>query len=330
MSTAEQIIALVKSHVEGDEKRFLSVASQVAAREARQGHVNVAQEIKKLIERARDQSPHLIPPTTPFHLSLPIPQPRGELAGLLSVTTPRERLAQMVLPEQVEVRLQRVLLEQKQQNLLRSHNLFPRRKVLLVGPPGSGKTMTAHALAGELDLPLMTILLEGVITKYMGETAAKLRLVFEAMSSTTGVYLFDEFDAIGARRTSGNDVGEIRRVLNSFLQLLEQDASHSLVIAATNHPEMLDPALFRRFDDVITYELPDQVVILRILKTRLAPFDTKGVKWNLAVQAALGLSHAEVSRGAEEAAKLAILSGRTRVHTAELVAALQDRKSGQD
>lgn len=327
MSTAEQIIALVKSHVEGDEKRFLSVASQVAAREARQGHVNVAQELKKLIERARDQAPHFAPSPTSLHLNLPVPQPKGELSGLLSVTPPRERLAQMVLPEQVEGRLQRVLLEQKQQNLLRAHNLSPRRKVLLVGPPGSGKTMTAHALAGELDLPLMTILLEGVITKYMGETAAKLRLVFEAMSSTKGVYLFDEFDAIGARRTSGNDVGEIRRVLNSFLQLLEQDASHSLVIAATNHPEMLDPALFRRFDDVITFELPDQTVILRLLKTRLAPFDTKGVKWNQAVQAALGLSHAEVSRGAEEAAKLAVLSGHTRIQTVELVAALQDRKS---
>jgi len=96
-------------------------------------------------------------------------------------------------------------------------------------------------------------------------------------------------------------VGEIRRVLNSFLQLLEQDTSHSLVIAATNHPDLLDPALFRRFDDVIVYDLPDEAVISRILKTRLAPFATKSVKWPQAVKAAAGLSHAEVSRAADEA-----------------------------
>jgi len=203
MSTAEQIIALVKSHVEGDERRFLSVVSQVAAREARQGHVNVAQELKRLIDVAREQTPHFGKAPAPLSLGFPAPQPKGELAGLLSVSTPGERLSHMVLPEGVEQRLQRVLLEQKQQNLLRQHNLLPRRKVLLVGPPGSGKTMTAHVLAGELDVPLMTILLEGVITKYMGETASKLRLIFEAMATTRGVYFFDEFDAIARAEVQG-------------------------------------------------------------------------------------------------------------------------------
>ena len=96
--------------------------------------------------------------------------------------------------------------------------------------------MTAGALAGELHLPLFTIVLDGLITKFMGETAAKLRLVFDAMQATRGVYFFDEFDAIGARRSERQDVGEIRRVLNSFLQFLEQDGSHGLIVAATNHP----------------------------------------------------------------------------------------------
>ena len=125
--------------------------------------------------------------------------------------------------------------------------------------------MTASALAGELHLPLLTILLEGVITKFMGETAAKLRVVFEAMGTTPGVYFFDEFDAIGVKRTAINDVGEIRRVLNSFLQFLEKDDSRSLIIAATNHPDLLDRALFAI--DVTEYSLPDESVALRLLKS---------------------------------------------------------------
>ncbi|TIL57209.1 MAG: AAA family ATPase, partial [Mesorhizobium sp.] len=131
-------------------------------------------------------------------------------------------------PDSLRSRLHRVLGEQRQQASLREHGLVPRRKLLLVGPPGSGKTMTASALAGELHLPLFTIVLDGLITKFMGETAGKLRLVFDAMQATRGVYFFDEFDAIGARRGERQDVGEIRRVLNSFLQFLEQDDSHSL------------------------------------------------------------------------------------------------------
>src|SRR5260370_39358702 len=128
--------------------------------------------------------------------------------------------------------------------------------------------MTASAIAGELHLPLFTIMLEGLITKFMGETAAKLRLVFEAIRQTQGVYLFDEFDALGARRSQSNDVGEIRRVLNSFLQLLEKDSSHSIVIAATNHPDLLDRALFRGFDDVTEYAVPEQQPATRFMQSR--------------------------------------------------------------
>ena len=123
--------------------------------------------------------------------------------------------------------------------------------------------MTASVLAGELGLPLFQVRLDGLITKYLGETAAKLRQIFDATSRTRGVYFFDEFDAIGSQRGIPNDVGEIRRVLNSFLQMIEQDRSLSLVVAATNHPGILDSALFRRFDDMLHYELPDTAQVVR-------------------------------------------------------------------
>jgi SpoVK/Ycf46/Vps4 family AAA+-type ATPase len=233
----------------------------------------------------------------------------------------------MVLPDALEQRLKRIVTEQRQHHRLLGHGLRPRRKILLIGPPGTGKTMTAAALAGELTLPLFTIMFDSLITRFMGETAAKLRLVFDAMAQTRGVYFFDEFDAIGARRAERNDVGEIRRVLNSFLQFLEKDDTNSLIIAATNHPELLDPALFRRFDDVIHYDLPDTAIAEGILKTRLAAFQPKALRWTEAVEAAAGMSQGDIARAADEAAKRAILDTRTAVTSEDLLAALSERKT---
>ena len=187
--------------------------------------------------------------------------------------------------------------------------------------------MTASALAGELHSPLFTIMLEGLITKFMGETAAKLRSVFDAIRQTQGVYLFDEFDALGAHRNQPNDVGEIRRVLNSFLQLLEKDTSQSLIVAATNHPDLLDRALFRRFDDVIEYQLPDSDVVKNILERKLAVFQTTDVEWSRVLPDTAGLSHADLTRASEEAAKPAVLSGSTRITTVALLTAIQERKA---
>jgi SpoVK/Ycf46/Vps4 family AAA+-type ATPase len=201
------------------------------------------------------------------------------------------------------------------------------RKLLLVGPPGTGKTMTAAALAGELGLPLFSIQLDGLITKYMGETAAKLRVVFDAIQATRGVYLFDEFDALGGERGSKNDVGEIRRVLNSFLQFLEQDDSDSIVLGATNHVGLLDRALFRRFDAVLEYSLPTEEIATRVMRGRLALLDTSHIEWHVAAKAAEGLSHAEIAMACEQAAKNAILDHTTAVRDAELVAALAERRS---
>ncbi len=185
--------------------------------------------------------------------------------------------------------------------------------------------MSASALAGELHLPLFTIVLDGLITKYMGETAVKLRVIFDAIAKTRGVYLFDEFDAIGAKRVSSNDVGEIRRVLNSFLQFLEQDTSNSLIVAATNHVEMLDRALFRRFDDVIDYPLPTSQLAERTIRARLPMLSLADVNWPSVLDAAKGLSYADLARACENVAKEAILSGWSKPGPDSLQKALSER-----
>ncbi|HEV7299839.1 MAG TPA: ATP-binding protein [Tepidisphaeraceae bacterium] len=233
----------------------------------------------------------------------------------------------MVLPGSITNRLTEVVRQYKQRDRLRSHGLTPKRRLLLIGAPGCGKTMTASAIAGECKLPLMFVQLHSLITRYMGETAAKLHLVFEAMGRAPGVYLFDEFDAIGATRAARNDVGEIRRVLNSFLQLLERDDSDSIVVAATNFVGMLDEALFRRFDDVIEYGLATGPMIRTLIENRLGSFNISGLKWNAIARAARGLSHADIARACDEAAKQAVMSDSREIDPALLAAALLTRQA---
>ena len=321
MARADLIKALIRAHAQGDSERFYAVALQMAAQEARKGHTRFAKELRDLIDQVREKEKAVGQHTKP----VAIVQPRGELAALLAVHYPKTRLADMILDEKVHRKIARVLLEQRHRRALQQHGFTPIRKLLLVGPPGTGKTMSAAALAGELALPLFTIQLDGLITKYLGETAAKLRLVFQSIRHTRGVYFFDEFDALGSERATRNEVGEIRRVLNSFLQFLELDESESLIVAATNHPQLLDRALFRRFDVVIDYPLPSRTVAERIMRSRLALLDTTRVDWNKVIQATEGLSHAEITRACEQAAKNAILEHRTHLETAELIEALDER-----
>ena len=322
MASAEQLKALLKSHLEGDDDRFFSVAMQVAAHEAKLGHGKLAQELRAMIDDAKSRRGATSP--------VPIGRPRGELANLLEDSYPKARLAEMILGKELSQQIERVIREQRHAGRILEHGLAPRRKLLLVGPPGTGKTMTASVLAGELGLPLLQVRLDGLITKFMGETAAKLRQVFDATGRTRGVYFFDEFDAIGSQRGLANDVGEIRRVLNSFLQMIEQDRSHSLVIAATNHPDLLDPALFRRFDDVLHYDLPDRSQIAQLLRARLSESTLKRVRWTSLAETAAGLNYAEVTRAANEVLKDALIHRRSRVGEADIRIMLEERKSISD
>jgi SpoVK/Ycf46/Vps4 family AAA+-type ATPase len=315
--------ALVKSFSDADDSQFFRVVLQVAAAEARKGHADAARELRDLVDavRAKHASFQRVPGP------VPIAQPRGDLADLLRCAYPDALLRDLVVAPDLEASLARLLKEHRQAHELRAHGLRPRRKLLLAGPPGTGKTLTAHAIAGELRLPLLAVRLETLITRFLGETAGKLRLVFDAMYETRGVYLFDEFDALGAQRTAGNDVGEIRRVLNSFLQFIDEDTSESLIIAATNHVELLDRALFRRFDSVLRYERPGPELTIRMMKCALSAFPTDGVDFDLVAKEAEGLAQADIVRACEEAAKDMVLEGRGRLDTEHFVDSVRLRRA---
>jgi SpoVK/Ycf46/Vps4 family AAA+-type ATPase len=322
MPSADQIKALVRSHLEKNDTQFVSVAMQIAAYEARRGHTKLAEELRALIDEVKaKQNPFPAPSRTP----IPISKPRGELSSLVASSFPTQRLSDIVVSRQVGGRLDRIIKEQRHFARIRDHGLSPRRKLLLVGPPGTGKTLTASVLSGELGLPLFQVRLDGLISKFMGETAAKLRLIFDAIMEHRAVYFFDEFDAIASQRGLGNDVGEIRRVLNSFLQFIEQDESNSLIVAATNHPEILDHAVFRRFDDVIEYQLPDQAQIEETLRARIGDMGAADIPWATVSTSARGLSYADITRAADEAVKEAIITDQRAVTQQDLLRALGER-----
>jgi SpoVK/Ycf46/Vps4 family AAA+-type ATPase len=318
--SGDHIKALVRSHASGDDDSFYAVALQVAAQAARHGHNRLAHDLKETIERARRE---------PVARTVtPIAQPRGDLADLVTASFPKTGLRDLVGPPRLLEQVGQVLTEQRQRRKLMERGFDPVHRLLLEGPPGTGKTMTASVLAHELSLPLLTVRLDSLMSKFLGETASKLRVLFDAAAEQRAVYLFDEFDALGGDRT-GNDVGEARRILNSFLVFLEHASPESIVVAATNHRSILDRALFRRFDMVIVYELPDPTQAVAVMKARLGPL-AKGMRWARAANAARGLSHADLVKAAEAAAKHALMHDGRRVIASDVVRALDARRMATD
>lgn len=293
MATADQIKALIKAHIEHEDEKFKTTVLQIAAYEATHGHETYARELKKYAEK--------------------IGSPKGNVVRLnqqnsmLLMTIPSDRLSDLIVSDEILERIKRILNEFRNRQKLQKYGLTNRRKVLIEGKPGTGKTFTASVIASELNLPLYTVQMDKVVTKFMGETSVKLRQIFDTVSSSTGVYFFDEFDAIGADRGLDNEVGEARRILNSFLQFIEQDESESIIVAATNNQRLLDQALIRRFDDVLHYSMPSREDVQRLFELRIGAFDRSFIVSGQLLDKASSLSHAEIIRVCDDAIKISIL-----------------------
>lgn len=295
MATSEQILSLIKSHVDGDNDRFNTLALQLSAAEARAGHTVFSRAIKDLIAKSRA---NIFRPT--------FKQLSADISDFLLLGSNESSFASLVIPTTIEEKIKRVILEYAQKDKLQKYNLENRHRLLLYGPSGTGKTMTASVIANELRLPLYIIRLERVITKFMGETSFKLSKVFDCISQIPGVYLFDEFDAIGQQRGYDNEVGEMRRVLTTFLQLMEREIPNSIIIAATNDFKALDKALFRRFDDVIVYSLPGDSEIRLLIENAFNDYSLAGDISPLVAQME-GMSCADIVEVCKDAIKSHIL-----------------------
>lgn len=308
MASAEHVKGLIRAHLEQDNARFKTIVLQIAANEARQGHVAVARDLKQLSEKLSNTNNIVQINNNP----------------LLEMYMPNNKISELIVSDNQKIKINHILEEFKNRDKLQAYGLSNRRKILLEGAPGTGKTFTASVIASELKIPLFVVQMDKIVTKFMGETSAKLRLVFEDIKKTMGVYFFDEFDAIGANRSLDNEVGEARRILNSFLQFIEQDDSNSIIIAATNNHRLLDQALFRRFDDVIHYAMPDDDEIRAIFEKKLVKKYYIGNINTSLIDAAKGLSQSEIISACDDCFKSAILYNK-QFNETDLIAVMKDK-----
>lgn len=297
MATADQILSLIRNHLNNDDTQFRKVALQISAVEARSGHAIVARTIQELLNQKKTSLG-----------TVRLVSKNKDIDDLLLQVDTYDDMTSLVLSQELKEKLDRVIKEYLKKETLSKYGLANRRKLLLYGASGTGKTMTASALAKEFNLPFFVVRTEKVVTKFMGETGQKLGRIFDFINEVPALYLFDEFDAIGSQRGMDNEVGEQRRILNTFLQLLERDDSDSFIIAATNSIESIDKAMFRRFDDVIEYKLPDREQRLALLREYL--YTAKDLDFSSAEPLFDGMSHAEIKMVCSDIFKESLLNDR--------------------
>jgi SpoVK/Ycf46/Vps4 family AAA+-type ATPase len=334
---AELIVDLIRAHESGNEVLFVNLVTRLSARlssaAGESGAVSwEGVDVTAILEAVRRRSASApVGGAEAVHRSQPATTSAGtQTIDIIDTQLPSLTFDALELASEVRAALERVVVEHRSRELLRAHGLVPASRLLLVGPPGTGKTVSAAALAGELDLPLRVVRSEAIVSRYLGETASRLREVFEEVTRSPGVYLFDEFDVFGAERSRQGDVAEMRRVVNALLVFLEGAVAESLVVAATNHPGLLDRALFRRFDIVCCYLMPDAAGAVAALRRRMGALfpktlDTSGLAEHLA-----GLSYADLITAAEAVMKAVVLEGRSQPEADEVVAALDGRRQARE
>src|SRR5262249_28409577 len=305
MAEGRLLRQLLKAGTQGDTDSFRRAAAEIIREERAKKHHLLATDLERILygeskaPRAREGCR---------------PEPPRDSERGLSLIEIRQRvrsLQHIVRRDENRPVLDEVLVEQSRSDVLGSHGLKPISKLLFCGPPGCGKTTAAEVLATELGLELALIRFDAVVSSFLGETAANLRKDFDYLEQGRYVGLFDEFDAIGKEREDASEHGELKRVVNSFLQMLDGYRGQSLIIAATNHERLLDRALWRRFDEVMIFEKPsaDQVrellaVKLRGVRSEL-PLDDSGFLSRFSA-----FSHADIERVVIRAVKMMVLKGR--------------------
>ena len=304
MSNGKLLRQLIRSGAEGDPDAFRGVAKQVIAEERQKQHHLLANDLETILY-GRSQTP-----SSPAlrNLTATIPEDRERGIPLLSVHEPVRGLEDVVLSPENLSAVKEILREHNREEVLRAHGLRPSDRVLFCGPPGCGKTLTAEVIASELGRPLAIVRTDSVVSSFLGETAANLRKVFDFVAASPMVALFDEFDALGKEREDASEHGELRRVVNAVLQMLDAYEGRSLIIAATNHEGMLDSAIWRRFEEVLILKPPTVAQLRRLLSVKL-----RGVRREFSIEDVAsrgwfkGATHADVERVLRRALKEMVL-----------------------
>lgn len=310
MARGELLRKLFLSHRRRNDEEFHAVALEVIAEEEKKNNHRLARDLMRILENGRSAMP--VRPEAPVNVEA-LPIDRERQTQLVDIRQPDRRMQDILLSKETAAAVERILQEYRKAELLRVHGLRPDAKLLFCGPPGCGKTLCSEIIASELGLPLLYTRFDAIVSSYLGETAANLRRVFEYASSGRWVVLFDEFDAIGKARDDATEHGELKRVINSFLQMLDGFSAPSILIAATNHEQLLDPALWRRFDEILMFPRPSVHEIRSLLGMKLKNFPRSGIDLKTAATQLKGMSHADVERVCWDAIKATVLQDKDSV-----------------
>ena len=316
--------------IEGDRNDdVVKVAELIIEDEKKKGHGKLADKLSIVLERGiqsnsnfRGELRKLLPK------GIVIPSDKRQ-SFPLAITIDREQLRhEMVLPEFTEAKIKRIEKEYAARERLALHGLKYRQKVLLYGAPGCGKSMSAERIAWNLGLPFLKVRFDVIISSFLGETASNLTRLFDGLKDYPCVLLFDEFDIVGKTRTNSQDVGEMHRVVNILLTLLEEYNSKGILIATTNLDNALDQALFRRFDDIIEIPKPSKEEITRLLRMTLDAIQkSPQLSWNSLVESLDGVSAALVVKIANDAAKIAVIGNEKILQQHHLEKSLEENLS---
>lgn len=265
MANGKILRQLIKAGASGDSDAFRRASEAIIQDERQKQHHLLANDLEQMLYgeylKPVKQNGRGVLPSPPVDKERELP--------LLDIRQAQRPLEEMVLPESSQVAIEELLEEHRRADILRSFGMKPSGKVIFHGPPGCGKTLAAEVIAFELDLPLAIVRLDALVSSFLGETAANLRKVFDFIAEYPMVALFDEFDAIGKERSDSGEHGELRRVVNAVLQMMDAYQGKSLILAATNHEQILDSAIWRRFDETIDFPLPNRDQIKQILSLKL-------------------------------------------------------------
>ncbi len=303
------LIRLFRS-IEGEKSDdIVTVANLIIEDENKKGHGKLADRLKSILDKNinstqlfRGELRKLLPQ------GITIPTDKRHNFPLATLIERDELRHEMVLPVETEEKIRRIEKEFAAKERLAHHGLMYKQKILLYGGPGCGKSMSAERIAWNLGLPFLKVRFDVIISSYLGETAANLTKLFDGIKDYPCVLLFDEFDIVGKTRSNSQDVGEMHRIVNILLSLLEEYHSQGLLIATTNLENALDKALFRRFDDIIEIPKPSKEEILRLIKMTLSSIEkSKDINWNLLVDKMIGYSAALVVKIVNDAAKLTVI-----------------------
>jgi SpoVK/Ycf46/Vps4 family AAA+-type ATPase len=307
MASGDLLKRLFLSYRRGDSKEFFAAAQELIAEEEQRNHHVLARDLQKILDNGNGRPVSSI---RRFDFDQ-LPQDKERGTTLLEIRTPQRYLDELIVSPELREQIDIVLEEYRAIQVLQTNNLRARQKLLLAGPPGCGKTLCAEVIASELGLPLIYTRFDAVISSYLGETAANLRKVFDYAQRGIWVVFFDEFDAIGKSREDVEDHGELKRVVNTFLQLLDNFVSDSIFIAATNHERLLDRALWRRFDDILYFDRPTIEQIRQLIDMKLSSVRHQNLDIDKFADLMVGWSHADVERVCFEAMKIAVLFRQT-------------------